>query len=407
MELQSSSNPSRKRKSDYDCDYNNEGFSMDDLNQDLLEKVLSWLPTSTFYRVSSVCKRWKSVSTSESFKLACSEIPNRDPCFLMVDHRLNHSIIFDSTDKTWKQLNYPSLLHNNTYMPVAASGGLVCFRNETGNFVLCNPITGSCRQLPPMEDTGPIHAIVMTKSSTSSSHSYKIVIVFGDLPKLGYRVYNSSSDSWGKDVPLGKKVDECVEIDFSEDDDDAVYFLSKAGNVVATNMHRSPSKQYSSVIVSKNGEEIVYFLSSSGIIVACNLTNGCFSEYPRLLPAFSEYSIDLVECKGEILVVLLSEFLESASVRVWRFDQETGSWQQIAAMPPAMSHEFYGKKVDINCVGAGDRIFICLNSAELYCNYLCDLVNNEWTNLPKCCMNGEAVEFMSAFSFEPRIEAAV
>ncbi|KAK7310168.1 hypothetical protein RJT34_07497 [Clitoria ternatea] len=33
------------------------------------------------------------------------------------------------------------------------------------------------------------------------------------------------------------------------------------------------------------------------------------------------YSIDVVECNGEMLVVLLSEFLESASLRVWKYDE--------------------------------------------------------------------------------------
>ena len=73
-------------------------------------------------------------------------------------------------------------------------------------------------------------------------------------------------------------------------------------------MQRSPSKQFSSVITNKNGQEIVYFLSSSGNVVTCNLTCKCFSEYPRLLPVYNEYSIDVVECNGEMLVVLLSEF---------------------------------------------------------------------------------------------------
>ncbi|KAL5853650.1 hypothetical protein ACOSQ3_008768 [Xanthoceras sorbifolium] len=403
------SRPSRKRKSPEE-NGDATSFSMDDLNQDLLERVLSWLPTSTFFRLGSVCKRWKSIATSASFKLACSQIPSRDPWFLMVDHHLNHSIIFDSAEKSWKELNYPPLLQQNTscdYMPVAASGGLVCFRNVSGNFVICNPVTGSCRVLPPLDsapENDSIHAIVMNTCS-NYHRSYKIVLVFGELPKLSFKVYDSSANRWEEEVSLSRKIGESMEID--SNDDDAVYFLSKAGNVVATNMQRSPSKQYSSVSTCKDGEEIVYFLSSSGIIVACNLTCRSFSEYPRLLPAFSEYSIDVVECRGEMLVVVLSEFLESASLRVWRFDQENGSWHQIAAMPPSMSHEFYGKKVDINCVGTGDRIFICLNSVDLFSYILCDLVTNEWVDLPKCSMNGEAVDFMSAFSFEPRIEASV
>ncbi|MBA0774083.1 hypothetical protein Gotri_009319 [Gossypium trilobum] len=406
------SRPSRKRKLPQEGnDVLN--FTLDELSDDLLERVLSWLPTSTFFRFNSVCKRWKSVAASESFKLACSRIPSREPWFFMVDPNLNQSVVFDSAERSWKKLSHPPLLSQNcncNSIPVAAAGGLVCFRNLSGDYFVCNPVTGSCRELPPVNPDShhrSLHAIAMNAYSNYHG-SYKLFLVSGDLPKLSYKVYNSSADCWEEEIMLRRKTDDCTGFEFnSNDDDDAVYFLSKAGNVVATNMQRSPSKQFSSVITHKDGEEIVYFLSSSGTVVACNLTQKHFSEYPRLLPVFLEYSIDVVECKGEMLVVMLSEFFESASIRVWRFDEKTKTWNQIAGMPPSMSHEFYGKKVDINCLGAGNQIFICLSSAEL-CSYVrCDIVTNEWVEVPKCCLNGEAMEFMSAFSFEPRIEASV
>ncbi|KAL0393788.1 UNVERIFIED_CONTAM: F-box only protein 13 [Sesamum latifolium] len=106
-------------------------------------------------------------------------------------------------------------------------------------------------------------------------------------------------------------------------------------------------------------------------------------------------------------VVLLSEFLETASLRVWTWDDGTQSWRQIAAMPPSMSHKFYGKKVDINCTGAGKEMLVCVNSGQL-CSYLmCNLAENEWVELPECNSNEEGREFVCAFSFEPRIEASI
>ncbi|KAJ7966329.1 F-box only protein [Quillaja saponaria] len=408
---QQSSRISRKRKSPEKMDHltvNN--FPLDDLNQDLLERVLSWLPTSTFFCLTAVCKRWKSIGASESFKLACSHIPSRDPWFFMVSPNFNQSIVFDSAERSFKRLNHLPLLQkdsNQDCMPVAASGGLICYRKLSGNFIVCNPVTGSCCELPPLplaQQSQSLHAVVM---STSSKYhlSYKIVLVFGELPNLSFKVFNSSIGCWGEQTAFRRKADESHAFDST--DENVLYFLNKAGNVMATNMQRSPSKQYSSVITNRDGQEIIYFLSSSGTVLACNLTCKSFYEYPRLLPVFCEYSIDVVECKGDMLVVLLSEFLESASLKVWKYDEGNRSWQQIAAMPPAMSHEWYGKKVDINCVGAGDQVLICLNSSELCSYILYDLVTNSWVELPKCSMNGEAIEFMSAFSFEPRIEASV
>ncbi|KAK7410191.1 hypothetical protein VNO78_00785 [Psophocarpus tetragonolobus] len=386
-------------------------FSLDDFNEDLFERILSWLPTSTFFRLNSVCKRWKSVAASASFKLACSHIPSRDPWFLMVAPHLNQSVIFDSAESTWKRLNHPPLLQeesNQNCMPVAVSGGLICYRKLSGNLIVSNPVTGSCRELPPLHSTPqhePLNAIVMSTSSIDQ-HSFKIVLVFGELPNLLFKVYYSSSGCWEGETALRRKLED-NSIEYDSADDNVVYFLSKAGIVVASNMQRSPSKQFSSVITNRDGQEIVYFLSSSGNVVACNLTCKCFFEYPKLLPVFSEYSIDVVECHGEMLVVLLSEFLETATLRVWKYDETNRGWRQIAAMPVANSHEWYGKKADINCVGAGNQIFICLSSTELCTYILCDLEINKWIELPKCCINGEVIDFMSAFSFEPRIEAPV
>lgn len=391
-------------------------FPLDDLNQDLLEKVLSWLPTSVFFRLTSVCKRWKSIADSATFQLACSQIPSRDPWFFMVDPHLHQWVVFDSGERNWKTLNHPPLLQLSPSLnsiPVAAHGGLICFRNSSGHYIVCNPVTGSSRQLltpvKPLQSQ-PLHAIAMNSSSSTSLSSYKLVLVYGELSSLAFRIYNSSSKLWEEEISLSRKAEnpENPHRPDTDDDDETVYFLSMTGNVVATNMQRSPSKQYSSVItVRDSGEEIVYFLSSSGTVVSCNLTTKLFFEYPKLLPVLSEYSIDIVESKGELLVVALSEFLETASLRVWKFDEDKRAWRQTAAMPPAMSHEFYGKKVDINCASTGHRVLICINSSEV-CRYiLCDLVANEWTELPQCVKDGEAREFMSAFPFEPRIEACV
>ncbi|KAG1366385.1 F-box only protein 13 [Cocos nucifera] len=392
----------RKRKAPDDA-YLGSAFSLDELNQDLLERVLSWLPPSSFFRLRSVCKRWNSVANSATFQLACSQIPLREPWFLMVDQDLDQSIVFDPAEANWKNLNHPAYLqqrHGCKPIPVASSGGLVCYRTESGNLIVCNPVTGACRELPTVgqsSESQTLHAITMY-SSPKDPASYRIVLVSGEFSTLSFRVFDSTKNMWEDEVLLVQKAENSLESNISGDE--TVYFLSKAGDVIATNMQRCPSKQYSSVLTMDNGEEVVYFLSQSGTVVTCNLSRKTFSEHPRLLPIFTEYSIDVVECKGEMLVVILSEFLETASLRVWKFSKGDRSWRQVAAMPPSMSHEFYGKKVDINCLGCGDMIFICINSGDFSSYVMCNVVANEWKELPKCYVNGKTKEFMSAFSFD-------
>ncbi|KAL1219563.1 F-box only protein 13 [Cardamine amara subsp. amara] len=408
-----------KRKSRDEEDTLSSDFPMDDLSDDVLERVLSWLPTSCFFRMSSVCKRWKSSESSKSFKLACSQIPARDPWFFMIhDNDSNSSsFVFDSTENNWKNLNHLNR-NRRDFIPVASSGGLLCFRcSISGDFLIRNPLTGSSRHLPSpisQDNNKPLQAVAMITTTVTPS-SYKLVTISGEIPNLSYRFYESTSDSWSKDEELLVKNNEYNDSTSHDDDTDigTVYFLSKTGNVVvaSNNLQRSPSKQYSSVITVKDDAEIVYFLSSSGTIVACDLTKRCFTELPKLLPPFLEYSIDLVECNGTMYVILLSEFFESASLRIWRLDEKNRNWVHAGMLPPAMSHELYGRKGDVNCVGgAGNKILVCFNAnpPEVYYRYFVyDLVAEEWSELPRCFKDGEAVDFVSALSFQPRIEATV
>ncbi|CAN4076617.1 unnamed protein product [Withania somnifera] len=322
----------------------NEGlvFPPDDLNQGILERVLSWLPTSTFLQLTSVCKRWKSAATSPTFHHACSEIPSRDPWFYM------------------KFLSYPSKFleekqHNNSnFLPIAASGGLLCFHSsKNGEFLICNPVTSSCCKLPSLDYCDTLCTIGMI----STQLSYKLVLSFGETPNLSFRLYNSTTDKWEDGVILSRK--------------SPIY---PAGQSYSTDDDNEEED---------DNDRMLYFLSKCG---------NNFFEYPRLLPLHHKYSIDLVECGGKLFVVVLSEFLETTSLRVWNFDEQEWIWNQVLAMPKAISHEFYGKKVDINCTRGGrtgEHMF-------------------EWNELHGCCgVNGYSRKFSCAFSFQPRIEAYV
>ncbi|KAH0697909.1 hypothetical protein KY290_016287 [Solanum tuberosum] len=411
-----------KRKSIEDEDL---VFPFDELNQDLLERVLSWLPTSTFLRLSSVSKRWKSAANSPVFHHACSEIPSREPWFYMVDSsqsvefKNQQHFVYDSAEMNWKFLTYPSnflegnQLNQSNFLPVAASGGLLCFHNgENGEFLICNPVTSSYRKLPLLDYSDTLSAIGMI----STQESYKLFLIFGEIPNLSFRIYDSTTDRWEDSAILSKKSPTCpaaqscsADDEEEEDDDRMLYFLSKCGNVVGTEIQKNPCKQYSSITTTTkgDGQEILCFLNSSGKVVACNLTEKHFFEYPRLLPLHHEYSIDLVECGGELLAVVLSEFLETASLRIWKFDENEWAWNQVLAMPSAISHEFYSKKVDINCTGSSEHMFVCISNSgstdDESCRYfLCKLAENEWTELPAC-----SGKFSCAFSFQPRIEASV
>ncbi|XP_051137189.1 F-box only protein 13 [Andrographis paniculata] len=415
MEVQVAGNNGRKRRA---CQMMETcRFPLDDLNQDLLERVLAWLPTAAFSRLKSVCKRWKSAADSAAFRRACSQVPRRDPWFLMVDARsdmdFRRSAVFDSSENGWKTIDLAPLLRQGCenrkpdagdFIPVAASGGLICFRAADGDFLVANPVDAAAasRRIGYPFPESPVRAIAMV----TQSEGFELVTVSGELPNLKFRRYNSERDEWAPETALTQKSSAAGEA--SDECTQTQYFLTKSGNVVSADIQRSAAKQYSSVLTVKDGDEILSFISSSGTIISCNLNHKSFSEHPRLLPVFSEYSIDLVESGGEMYVVLLSEFLESSSLRVWRWDDGVGFWRQVAAMPPWMSHKLHGKKADINCGGAAaGEMLVCLNSGEVCSYVMCNLETNDWTELEEFSCDGKIRDFVCGVPFEPRIEASV
>nr|GMD32985.1 F-box only protein 13 [Ipomoea batatas] len=103
---------------------------------------------ASFFRLSSVCKRWKSVVDSATFRLAFSDAPSREPWFYMVSsHQLSRRrspVVYDSSEENWKVLGCPFFLRPEpenedsfcNFVPVVASGGLLCFHSESDSFVV-------------------------------------------------------------------------------------------------------------------------------------------------------------------------------------------------------------------------------------------------------------------------------
>ncbi|KMZ75030.1 hypothetical protein ZOSMA_11G00510 [Zostera marina] len=116
-----------------------------------------------------------------------------------------------------------------------------------------------------------------SSSSSSSSSYYKLVMVSGEISNsLSLHVYDSRNEGW-ENVILSRKPSVSPpesELTYT-DTNEVMYFLSKSGEVVSTQMQRSPCKQFSSVITVEEGtleEAMIYFLSPSGAVVGCHLT---------------------------------------------------------------------------------------------------------------------------------------
>ncbi|KAL6001795.1 hypothetical protein ACLOJK_041773 [Asimina triloba] len=387
-----------------------------ELDDGIIETVLMRLPVADFFRLRSVCKGWSSLIHTPSFLNACTDIP-RQPWFYMLESKAYAGVVYDTEANRWRHVNLPPPTKGSgkRKIPVAASGGLVCFRSSSGELIVSNPLTGSSRLLPALKTDRALVAIAMLTEGTS----YKILVAHGRAPPFGVKVFASAENCWQETAlretcELGKEM-------WSKEGDDVggnrMLVRNRRGVLGRRRellrrgiIHRDQSRELLGLTtVCESGNEIIHFLNVHGRVVSCNIHLGVTCMYPQLLPPEIEYSVDLVECGGRVLMVVLLEMMESASLRIWEFDGEEDEWRQIMAMPPAMSKVFYGKKADINCVGHGDLIMVCVSSLCFHRVVMCNIAEATWVELPRCCKPHTRTinRFVSAYSFQPRIEACV
>ncbi|XP_058103767.1 F-box only protein 13-like [Magnolia sinica] len=385
-----------------------------ELEDGVIEMVLMRLPVADFFRFRSVCKGWSSLIQSPNFLAACCEI-TRQPWFYMLESKTPAGVVYDTEANRWRHINLPAPAKGSgkRKIPVAASGGLMCFRSSTGELTVSNPLTGSSHLLPTLKTDRAVLAIAMLVSGSS----YKIIVAFGRAPSFNIKVFSSTENCW-KEMPLTMMFEFGTKGTSQEGDGAGNHNMFHGRGLLERRrdrlrrgiIHRNQSRELSGLMtVCSSGHEIIHFLNVHGRVVACNIHLGTICIYPQLLPPEIEYSVDLVECGGRVLLVVLLEMMESASLRVWEFDSDEEEWMQIMAMPPAMSKIYYGKKADINCVGYGDLIMVCISSLCFHRVVMCNIAEGTWVELPRCYKPRTRTmkRFVSAYAFEPRIESCV
>jgi hypothetical protein len=128
------------------------------LPEDVLVHILARLPVPNLLRVRTVCKHWTSVTSSPAFLSLCdSQSPEpyfpvmmlRAPNFYQDCGNDSPGPLFgyDHTTQTWQKLPPLDFLPREAMVPVAAAEGLVCFESAS-RYVLCNPVTRTCVELP-------------------------------------------------------------------------------------------------------------------------------------------------------------------------------------------------------------------------------------------------------------------
>ncbi|KAJ0085875.1 hypothetical protein Patl1_08823 [Pistacia atlantica] len=123
------------------------------LPEELLERILYFLPLKTFLNLRSTCKHFKTLLFSPSFMSKYSSSSSSFSSFILLSHPqcYRHFPLYDSNLGTWRYLSrfLSDLLPCAAGVPctlLSSSNGLFCFSLPTlSSFLVCNLLTKSSR----------------------------------------------------------------------------------------------------------------------------------------------------------------------------------------------------------------------------------------------------------------------
>lgn len=173
------------------------------LPDDLLERILAYLPIASLLRAGCVCKRWHDIVSSKRFLWNSYVFSQKPWYFMFTSTDEPYGYAYDPTLKKWYDIDLPYFITSNWF--TTSSFGLVCFMNKDNRSELhvYNPVTKLIKTLiePPGIKFSDYTAVAI--ASERKSHIYNISIVKSkQVPDnfyqwdLSIHVYNSESMMW-------------------------------------------------------------------------------------------------------------------------------------------------------------------------------------------------------------------
>lgn len=360
------------------------------LPDDLLERILAYLPIASIFRAGCVCKRWHEIVSSSRFLWNFSRVLSQKPWYFMFTSSDDPTgYAYDPILRKWYAIELPQIRAPDWC--IASSCGLVGFmdHDSRSELYVCNPITKSWKKLeePPGLKFSDYSALAISVNRTS--HRYNITVVKSkQVPgnffqwDISIYIYNSETTMWT--TSLSEVLTGWRGGDESVICDGVLYFLIySTGNGVPESRHGLIA--YNLSCRSSHG-----LLSRSFIPVPCPLTCG-----------------RLMNLKGKLVMVGGIGKQDRADIikgiGVWVLNGR--EWQEIARMP----HKFFqgfGEFDDVFASsGTDDLIYIQSYGAPALLTY--DMNHKIWRWSQKCPVTKRfPLQLFTGFCFEPRLEIA-
>eukprot|EP00249_Psilotum_nudum_P005954 c19351_g1_i1 orf=263-1417(+) len=325
------------------------------LPEDLVEKILGWLPVTSKLRFKSACKNWNSLLSSDSY-LKYQSNHSQNGWFLLCTTG-EVACAFDPSRNRWHKILKPVAPGKSV---IAAGGGLLCLGNEVSEcrvLSVWDPLVKMLTVLPKMPRVGLIHKATMVVERATNAY---VIVVTGEdgtisrnphVYTLLTEVYDSFTGCW-----------------------------KTAGNP-------SPDAKFgSNPGVWCNG--LFYCITELpyGLIVF-DIRSGIWNELQVQMPECI-FSPSLLNFGGQVLMAGLEVHgtrrrPSIRSIKIWKLDSEGMEWEVLQEMPQTILTEFLRTVSPFSplvCAGVGS--LLCITTHNTSRPVIFDMCTKSWRWMP-------------------------
>lgn len=358
------------------------------LPDDLLGKILSFLPVVSVIRSGSVCKRWHEAVHAR--RCTWSKMVPQRPWYFMFtcSEEAVSGFAYDPSLRKWYSFDFPCIEKSN--WSASSSAGLVCLMDseKRSRIFVCNPVTKDWKRLVDAPGGTSADYSALAISASRKAHCYTVVVArCNQVPaeyyqwELAIHLYESETGCWV--TPFVEVLhrwrggDECVI------SDGVLYYLVYSTGVLVNNERRHRVIMYDLAARPTHTS-----LMSTAIAVPCSLTCG-----------------RLMNLRGRpVMVGGIGKQDRPGIIKgigIWELCNK--EWHEVARMP----HKFFqgfGEFDDVFASsGADDLIYIQSYGSPSLLTF--DMSQKLWKWSMKSPVTKRfPLQLFTGFSFEPRLD---
>ncbi|KAL5992858.1 hypothetical protein ACLOJK_013777 [Asimina triloba] len=328
------------------------------LPDELVERILAFLPVSTVLRCRTVCKHWNSLLSSPTFIDLWAALAPRTLLFLIY-HSGGFVAAYLPRSRRWANLPLYDRcsLDPTQVLLLASSDGLICFRNRNSDYptlMICNPLTQTRRVLPEMLQIRYIDIIGMVADRASGD--YRVLVTGTTEPASSEsitEVYDSTTGTWAHHCRSRHE------------------FLQFWYEVHAL-FHDGSFYCLATPVNTLQGYRLISY----------NLERRNWVDLNVKMPAGDIRCPSLVVCKGKLLLTgkIMEDYL-IRSICIWELRWESLRWVKVGVVPDEiLSKMDMPHSILIQCHGYGD--LLCFSTHRGWQSIIHNLTEQTWEWLP-------------------------